>query len=317
MTQKGHRREQAQHSTCQSTIPAPDTTNWDKPIKLPTKQTYTLFLQDDNLQFEYTSHNMHETSPVHPTSYVTHVLPSFQDPEVLWSHRQNTRFLTKHCGEEMGWNGHWFYCEANKRERFPSLVTAPSDAAWGQGHWVPQTENHILIHLYPRKLHSHWFGSWGLDLQVAVDDAEGCSSALELWTKTGGNNQHCSYYILQHQVIWTLLPCVLHSWKGRKFLSSHPNKLRGLSTYITNNQTGNPHPKSTRNKNMILAIIHLVSIYKNPKTLTHTHTHTNTLTYSHSHKHTPTHPHTHTHTNTHTLSHTQTYTHKHTTRSTA
>ena len=45
--------------------------------KLPPEQTYTLFLQDDNLQFQYTSHNMHETSPVHPTSYVTTCLTIF------------------------------------------------------------------------------------------------------------------------------------------------------------------------------------------------------------------------------------------------
>jgi hypothetical protein len=79
----------------------------------------------------------------------------------------------KHCEEEVGWNVRWFYCEANKQERFPSLVTAPRDAAWGQGHSVPQTENHILIHLYPRKFHSHFLESWGLDLRVAADDAEG------------------------------------------------------------------------------------------------------------------------------------------------
>jgi hypothetical protein len=164
----------------------------------------------------------------------------------------------KHCGKEVGWNVHWFYCEVNKQERVPSLVTALSDAAWGQGHSVPRTENHILIHLYPRKLHSHCLASWGLDLRVAADDAEGWRSALELWTKTGENNQHHSYYILQCQVIWPLLPCVLHSWKDRKFLLPQPNELRGPSNYLTNKQMQNPHPKSTRNKNMVLAINQLV-----------------------------------------------------------
>jgi len=141
-------------------------------------------------------------------NHEVYVLPSFQDPEALWSHHQNTRFLMKNCGEEVGSNVRWFYCEVNKQERIPSLVIAPSYAAWGQGHSVPQTENHISIHLYPRKLHSHCLESWGLDLQVAADDAGGSPSALELWTKTGRNNQHHSYYILQHQVIRTLQRCV-------------------------------------------------------------------------------------------------------------
>jgi len=53
------------------------TTNWDKANTLPPEQTYTLFLQDDDPQFEYTSHNTHETSSVHPTSYVTTYLTIF------------------------------------------------------------------------------------------------------------------------------------------------------------------------------------------------------------------------------------------------
>lgn len=86
----------------------------------------------------------------------------------------------KDCGKEVDLNVHWFYCEANKWERRPSLVTDPSDAVWEQDHLVPQTEIHILIHLYPRKLHSHCLESWGLDLQAVADVAGGWPSALEL-----------------------------------------------------------------------------------------------------------------------------------------
>jgi hypothetical protein len=86
----------------------------------------------------------------------------------------------KDCGKEVGLNVHWFYCEANKWERCPSLVIAPRDAASEQGHLVPQTEIHILIHLYPRKLHSHCLESWGLDLRVAADVAKDSLSASEL-----------------------------------------------------------------------------------------------------------------------------------------
>jgi hypothetical protein len=93
---------------------------------------------------------------------------------------------------------------------------------------------------------------------VAADDAEGWPSALELWTKAGGNNQHCSYYILMCQVIQTLLPCVLHSWKGRKFLSPQPNEPRDHPTTSQTSKCKTLNPKVQETKNMILAINHLV-----------------------------------------------------------
>jgi len=76
MTQKGQRREQARHMSKHY----PST--WHNKLRQtkktpPPEQTYTLFLQDDNLQFDYTLHNMYEASSAHPTAYVTTCLTIF------------------------------------------------------------------------------------------------------------------------------------------------------------------------------------------------------------------------------------------------